>query len=272
MRHGLHLPNFGDFADPRVVADVARVADESGWDGVFVWDHVRPQLAPGDAPPTADVTVLLTAIALATSRVRFGALVTPLSRRRPAKVARETATLDRLSGGRLVVGVGLGNPPDAELADLGEEVDPVVRGAMLDEALDVLAGLWSGEPVRHRGRHFTVEDVRFAPTPLQRPRPPVWVAATWPGHPRPLRRAARWDGVVPISSDTEGQALLTPEEVAAVRAAVGRYDVGFAVVASGVAGADPAPYAEAGATWWLELPFSAEQALERARRRPARVP
>ena len=94
----------------------------------------------------------------------FGSIVTPLARRRPVKVARETATLDRLSGGRLVLGAGLGDDRFGnEFSKTGDEVDGRVRGEMLDEALAILPTAWSGRPVRHRGTHYTVDDITFLP-------------------------------------------------------------------------------------------------------------
>src|SRR5689334_13471095 len=179
---------------------MARDAEAAGWDGFFLWDHVI--LWP---TPTCDPWVALAAVALATERVRIGPLVTPLPRRRITKLARETVTLDHLSNGRLVLGVGIGLGP-WEWEYLGEETDLRTRGAMLDEGLELLTKLWSGEPVMHEGRFYTCRGDKgpndptpiptpFLPRPVQ-PRIPVWVAGTWPKKP-PFRRAARWDGVVP---------------------------------------------------------------------------
>lgn len=147
----------------------------------------------------ADPWITLAAIAAATEEVMLGPMVTPLARRRPVKVARETATLDRLSGGRLILGVGLGGDQfAAEFSKTGEQVDDRARGEMLDEALAILMAAWPGEPVNHRGRHYLVDDVQFLPRPVQRPRIPVWAAA-FPGNVKPLRRAARYDGLFPVN-------------------------------------------------------------------------
>lgn len=258
MRHAVYLPVFGAFADAALLAELAADAESAGWDGVFTWDHVAMWFA-ADAP-VVDATVALGAIAAATRSVRFGALVTPLARRRPQKVARETASLDHLSGGRLVVGVGLG-ANEHEFEAFGEEPDPVRRGHLLDEALDVLTALWSGDPVDHRGAGFTARG-RFLPTPVQRPRIPIWVAAAWP-HRRPLRRAARFDGLVAMLA-APGPFDTPPEVYREALAIIDRLrpDPSAPFDVTHVHG-DPdtdldrrrsrvEPYAETGVTWWLE--------------------
>jgi alkanesulfonate monooxygenase SsuD/methylene tetrahydromethanopterin reductase-like flavin-dependent oxidoreductase (luciferase family) len=230
--------------------------------------------------PVFDPWVVLTAVAERTERIRLGPMVTPVARRRPWKLARETATLDHLSRGRLILGVGLGFPPDAEFGLLGEDPDDRVRAARLDEGLDVLARLWSGELVDHDGAHYHVRETQFLPTPLQRPRIPVWVAGTWPSRP-PFRRAARWDGVFPQGLDADGRMIpLDPagyREVLAFVAEHRREAGAFDVVACGVANGDRAavaPFEEAGATWWFEsdegYPGWQERMLERIRSRPPR--
>jgi alkanesulfonate monooxygenase SsuD/methylene tetrahydromethanopterin reductase-like flavin-dependent oxidoreductase (luciferase family) len=201
VRYGVSLPNFGIGLDARRVAGWAASAEAAGWDGFFLWDHLFA-FAPGPID-AVDPWIALTAAACATATIRLGTLVTPLPRRRPVVVARQTATLDVLSGGRLVLGVGIGAFP-YEWEYCGEEPDQRVRAAMLDEHLAVLARLWTGEPVTHRGTHYRLDGPDFAavcyPPPLQRPRVPVWVGGTWPGH-GPFRRAARWDGVFPMRAD-----------------------------------------------------------------------
>jgi alkanesulfonate monooxygenase SsuD/methylene tetrahydromethanopterin reductase-like flavin-dependent oxidoreductase (luciferase family) len=176
MKRGIDVDLFGELADPRVVARLAARTEERGWDGFFVWDHIN---AREPVRAVADPWVSLAAVAVATSRVRIGALVTPLSRRRVHKVARETATLDVLSSGRLVFGAGLGSTRNNELEPFGEVTDPVERARLLDQGLDSLAAYWAGE---------------FEPVPVQRPRPPVWIAGRWPNR-RPAQRALRWDGL-----------------------------------------------------------------------------
>lgn len=255
MRYALNVPNFGAFADVRALAQLAHEAEEAGWDGFFLWDHIG-----GWPAPTADPWVALAAMAMTTSRIRLGPLVTPLPRRRPWKLARETATLDHLSNGRLVLGVGIGDDTiGREYSAYGESGDNKLHGEMLDEALDVLTGLWSSEPFSYSGTHYTVSDAQYLPAPVQQPRIPIWVAATLP-HKRPLRRAARWDGVCPIQSN---QQHLTPQHVRELLAVIHETrseSEPFEVVLAGYTGdlsKDEAAeqlgrLAEAGVTWWQE--------------------
>lgn len=275
MRFALNVPNFGEFADARVVADLARRAETAGWDGLFVWDHVthdkrlRRQIA--------DPWILLTAAALATSRIRLGALVTPVARRRVPKLAREVTTLDRLSGGRVIFGAGLGAPIADEFGSFGETTDPRELAMRLDEGLTALDMLWSGQPVTFRGQYVTVEDVTFLPVPVQRPRPPVWVAGYWPNK-APMRRAARWDGAVPLF-DLDADREARPPSATAVRevydfiqacrATAGPARAPFDLVVSGMVPSSPGlaeetagQLSEAGATWWQEGRPAAE--LEQA--------
>ena len=247
LRSALWLPLFDALADPLVVARLAAEAEEAGWHGFFVWDHVRWR-PPVDA--VADPWITLAAAATATESLQLGPMVTPLPRRRPVKVARETATLDRLSGGRLVLGVGLGSDRfGEEFSRTGEECDDQVRAEVLDESLEILTAAWTGEPVHHRGRHLVVDDIAFRPRPV---RPvPVWVAG-FPGRVRPMRRAARHDGFFPVNLDHPDQLAGAMAVVAAERRAIAAdpdapYDVAVALPA----GTDPAPYEAAGATWWL---------------------
>ncbi len=249
LRSALWLPIFDGLADPAVVARLSVVAEEAGWHGVFVWDHLRWREPVVDV---ADPWITLTAIATATERLRFGPMVTPLARRRPAKVARETATLDRLSGGRLTLGVGVGADRFAsELSKTGEQLDDRRRAQMLDESLAILCAAWSGEAVHHQGEHYTVDGVRFLPRPVQQPGVPVWVA-TLHGNTRPLRRAARHDGIFPVNFERPDQLAEIVADVCALRKEAGvdaaaPYDVAIALRP----GTDPAPYAAAGATWWM---------------------
>ena len=257
MRHAVFLPPFDGLADPRLVASLAADAEEAGWDGFFVWDHVLYR-SPVEA--VADPWVVLAAAAMTTERLLLGPMVTPVARRRPHVLARQTVSLDQLSEGRLVLGVGLGlDRSGRELSAFGEELDDRVRAAMLDEGLVLIDELWGGETVDHAGAHYRAEGVRFLPRPVQRPRIPVWVAGRWP-HRRPLRRAARWDGMFLI--DLGGPQDLA-EAVAELRAERGDLD-GFEVVCDGAAGADPRPWAGAGATWWLAEPPSTDPATVRA--------
>lgn len=245
LQSALWLPLFDDLADPAVIAYLAAEAEEAGWHGLFVWDHLRWQ-AP--VRQVADPWITLAAIATATERLRFGPMVTPLARRRPAKVAKETATLDRLSGGRLTLGVGLGSDRFAgELSATGEELDDRQRGEMLDASLEILAAAWSGRPVHHDGRHYTVDGISFLPRPVQRPGVPVWAAGR-PGSRKPLRRAARHDGFVPVNLDHPDQLADIVTTITGLRRGkTAPYDIAVPLPPS----ADPAPYAKVGATWLL---------------------
>src|SRR5829696_4422621 len=256
MRSGLFVPIFDALADPALVARLSAEAEEAGWDGIFLWDHVRwrePVLE------VADAWITLAAIATSTHAIRLGPMVTPLARRRPVKVARETATLDRLSEGRLTLGVGLGSDRSGnELSITGEELDDGRRASMLDESLEILTTAWTGEAVHHRGEHYTVDGMRFLPRPVQRPGVPVWVGG-YPGKRKPLRRAVRHQGFFPLALDHPEQVAEIVAYLAALRREAGRdptepYDVVVAVPP----GSDPAPYVAAGATWWLvEFPWDA---------------
>jgi alkanesulfonate monooxygenase SsuD/methylene tetrahydromethanopterin reductase-like flavin-dependent oxidoreductase (luciferase family) len=255
VRCAVGLPNVGDYGDPSLLAELARRAEAAGWDGVFIWDHVVYR-EPGW--PAADPWVTAGAIAASTARVRLGVLVTPLARRRPWKVARETASLDVLSGGRIVVGAGLGSQGPAEFAAFGDEADPRVRAERLDEGLDILTGLWSGEPFSYEGRHHRVERTIFLPRPVQRPRPPVWIAGQWPRRPA-FRRAARYDGMFPVFEGVGNAEMPPPKRLAeAVRYTQEHRDTDapFDVALEGQSeGPDPdrvAAYEAVGLTWWIE--------------------
>ena len=176
MRYGIWVPNFGEYAEIPKLVVLAREAEAAGWDGFFVWDHVLRS----ETVPIVDPWVALAAVAVETERVRIGPLVTPVPRRRPSKLAREVVSLDHLSAGRVVLGVGLGSPPEPEFARFGEDADLRVRAAKLDEGLEVLAGLWTGERFDYEGQYHRVRDAVFLPRPIQSPRVPIWVGAFWP--------------------------------------------------------------------------------------------
>ncbi|MEU8119075.1 LLM class flavin-dependent oxidoreductase [Spirillospora sp. NPDC049024] len=256
MRYSINIPNFGDFADPRTVARVAEAAEQAGWDGLFVWDHVVHVRSARKS--FGDPWMLLTAAALATSRIRLGTLVTPVPRRRPQQLARQVATLDVLSGGRVVFAAGLGGPVADEYGAFGEPTDPAVLAERLDEGLGLLERYWSGEPVTHHGRHYQAEDVALLPATAQRPRPPVWIAGFWPNR-RPMRRAARWDGAVPLFGPGSHGRAPAVEDVRDLVDYVRRQREGdgpFEIVVGGASPADArdvvGPLHDAGATWWDE--------------------
>jgi alkanesulfonate monooxygenase SsuD/methylene tetrahydromethanopterin reductase-like flavin-dependent oxidoreductase (luciferase family) len=243
VRFGLTVPIFDELAHPSVLAQLAAEAESAGWDGFFVWDHVNYR-APVQA--VTDPWIALAAIACQTERITIGPMVTPLARRRPHVVARQLLALDRLSRGRLVFGVGLGlDSSGGEFSRFGEEEDPRARAAMLDEGLDLVVALTSGEPVDHHGKHYAAAAVTFRPAPVNN-RIPIWVAARWPNR-RPLERAARFDGLFII--DLEPDALANAVEAIAGLRPHGLN--GFEIIVHDRPGVDPRPWSDAGATWLL---------------------
>ena len=277
------LPNVREYADPRLLGQVAGEAEAAGWDGVFVWDHIAREEDP--SVPATDAWIAMAAMAVGTQRVRLGVMVTPLARRRPWKVAREAVALDVLSGGRFTLGVGLGGGPQAEFGAFGEDPDPRVRAELLDDGLAILDGLWSGEPFDFEGLRHRVNGAHFKPRPVQQPRVPVWVAGRWPNR-RPFRRAARWDGVFPIFEGVASGEMPAPEQFAEAVSYTrahrpdddGAFDVALECVSAGedvaADAALAAAYACAGLTWWIEAlgwfrgPLDAMR--ERVRRGPPR--
>ena len=283
MQHCLGLATGGAYADPLTLVELTVAAEQAGWEAVLLEDYIVYQSV--DGMPTADSWTVLAAAAVRTSDVLLGTAVTPLARRRPWHVAREVATVDRLSGGRAILGVGVG---DLELSftAFGEEADLRLRAERLDEALEVVAGLWTGEPFSFQGRHFAVRKVVFQPTPVQRPRVRIWVGGVWPRR-GPVRRAARWDGAMlgwkegPEGKDVE----MEPNDVRALvdevrRQRGGSLDGYDFVMGGGQRQADEGAERErlrsmalAGATWWMEwiAPCAPEDAFRKVRRGPLRV-
>ncbi len=257
MKYGFVLPS----GDARTAADLAHDAEAAGWDGFFVWEPVWG----------IDAWVMLTAAAMTTERIRLGTMITPLSRMRPWKLASETATLDNLSGGRVTLAVGLG-ATDTGFAEFGEKTDRRTRAELLDEGLDIVTGLWRGQPFSYDGKHYHVEPTTFAPPPppAQQPRIPIWCVGAWPFE-RSMRRARRYDGLLPtVRGDDGNMRHPTPDELPAIAADVQRdradaapYDI---VVEGTTSGADREravakvrPWADSGATWWLEARWGVEQ-------------
>ncbi len=251
VHFGIEIVPLGDNADPRRVVALARAAEQAGWEAVFVWDHLG---FVWDAP-SADPWVVLAAVAQATERIRIGTAVTPLPRHRPHVLANVLATLDQLSGGRVVFGAGLGGVAD-EFTAFGETGEPAARAALLDEGLAVMDQLWSGATVDHHGAAFTVAGVTLAPLPVQRPRVPVWIG----GDSRPaLRRAARWDGWIVGGADQVGEMVVTVEQMAERLAYVNEhrsvaepFDVAITGWTTPTDATRPDAFATAGVTWWLE--------------------
>lgn len=243
MKHAILVPPVGDLSDPSALAEVSVAAERAGWDGVFIWDHV---LRPAPEPQAiADPWIAMAAMAIATERVRIGPMVTPLTRRRPIKLARETITLDHLSNGRLTLGLGLGVDTSRELSGFGEIVDARQRGQRLDEGAELLVAMWSGDEVNFRGEHFVADAITVLPRPVQRPRIPIWFAARGAAR-KPVRRAARFDGLVPIEVDERGLA----EMLAVVVEARGTLD-GFDIAVRPGGTGQYERFRQLGATWAL---------------------
>jgi alkanesulfonate monooxygenase SsuD/methylene tetrahydromethanopterin reductase-like flavin-dependent oxidoreductase (luciferase family) len=228
-RRGIFVAPFDELADARLLGDLAEQAEAVGWDGFFLWDHVdyRPPVKA-----ILDPWICMAVIADRTERVRIGPMITPPARRRIHKLARETVTLDRLSGGRLIFGAGLGSDNSKEFTKFGEEADAKARAVLLDEGLDQLAAYWAGG---------------FEPRPVQQPRIPVWLAARWPNR-RPVERALRWDGLFPIDLPGPDELAILTNEIREARAGDDRP---FEIVVTNPPGTDPAPWEAAGATWCL---------------------
>jgi alkanesulfonate monooxygenase SsuD/methylene tetrahydromethanopterin reductase-like flavin-dependent oxidoreductase (luciferase family) len=279
VRFGLNFPLAGVFSDVSLVSELAREAEMSGWDGCFVWDHLRVAGARSNADPW----VSLALIAHATSRIKIGPLVTPIYRRHLGKLAQETATIDHLSNGRLVMGVGLGSDEFGEITAFGGPLDDGIRSEMLDEGLQILTGLWTGEPLSFEGKHYHNHQAQIVPSCLQSPRIPIWVAASY-GRKRPMRRAARFDGVVTVRGDmvSELTASATQEMVTFirnVRTSESAFDIVHFERTSERSAADARDhvrsYVEMGVTWWIEtMPFDSDdlnQIRDQIHRGPPRL-
>jgi alkanesulfonate monooxygenase SsuD/methylene tetrahydromethanopterin reductase-like flavin-dependent oxidoreductase (luciferase family) len=241
VKQGVNLPNFGPFGSARAIAEIGRAAERAGWDGMFVWDHVVRRDADLEV---VDPWVALSAAALATERLLLGPLVTPLARRRPWNVAKAAVSIDALSGGRFILGIGLGTTLGPEFPAFGEETDLRRRGDMVDEGLAIIRQAWSGEPVSFAGQHYRVNNVRLLPTPVRPGGIPVW-GATQSLSGRPVRRAALLDGVFPIDLSSADLPTLL-RNVTRVRGQLSDFDV---VTVS--ADDDAAGWQAVGATWWL---------------------
>jgi hypothetical protein len=276
MKYGFVLPE----GDARLASEFARQAELSGWDGFFVWEPVWG----------IDAWVALTAAAMQTERIRLGTMVSPLSRMRPWKLASETATLDNLSNGRVVLSVGLG-AVDTGFADFGEVTDRKTRAELMDESLEILTSLWAGKPFQHDGHHYQVEITeeffQYPPRPVQQPRIPIWIVGAWPRM-KSMRRVLRYDGLLPNVMGEDGKIRMSPATPAEIgemkkfvtshRSQQSRFDI---IVEGQTPGDDPQkaisiidPYAHAGATWWIEASWETtdpEQVLARIRQGPPRL-
>ena len=258
MHYGICLPNMG--VDAQTVVRLAQDAEEAGWECVLIWDCID---MGREHAPTLDPWMVLAAIAMTTKHIRIGTIITPLSRRRPWKVARETVTLDHLSNGRLVLPVGLGEVSDGGFSKVGEQIDRKVRAQLLDESLDIITGLWSGKPFSYDGEHYHIQEMMFLPTPLQTPRIPVWVVGAWK-RTKSLQRTLRYDGILPAKMNADGSfADMTPADIHELKTYIAEQrsqNTSFDIVLEGETPGDNReqataivqPYADAGVTWWLE--------------------
>lgn len=278
LKYGLYVANYGKVAFARTLVKLAVDAEKSGWDGFFLWDSISGE---DKSLPTVDAFTALSAMAVNTKRIRLGTIVMPLARRRPWKVARETATIDHLSNGRLILGVGLGHPSDQEFERFAEDPDDKVRAAKLDEALEILVGLWSGKSFSYHGRYFTVKRTQFQPRSKQKPRIPIWVGGLWPNK-APFRRAARWDGVVPLKM-APGIKLLQPNDLRTILNYIKEHQSNTAKFEVAVIGwttgrnklkdrAKVQSFAKVGATWWLESFYTYRNSPEKMRARIRKGP
>jgi hypothetical protein len=274
IRFGLYLPDFGKESTPQTYVELAREAEKAGWDGFFLWDH----LVEGyERVPLFDSFTLLAAIAQATRRIKIGTTVTPLPRSKPWNIARRVATLDNLSNGRVILGVGLGAEESVDYERFGEIADPRILAEKLDESLEIINGLWSGKPFSYEeGKHFRIlQKTTFLPPPVQKPRVPIWVAGTWP-HKRPFRRAARWDGTIPLKGVSD---LVEPSDLDSIVSFIRthrddsseKFDIaviGWTTGKNRVANSKKVSrYAKAGATWWLEGLYTHADSVDRMTQR-----
>ncbi len=258
MKYGFIYPG----GEARNAAKMAQAAEAAGWDGFFVWEPVWG----------VDAWVSLTAAAMSTERIRLGTMITPLSRMRPWKLASETATLDRLSNGRLILSVGLG-AVDTGFVQFGEETDRKGRAELLDEGLDILTGLWKGQPFNYSGKHYHIQETDHLPPlpPVQTPRIPIWVVGLWP-NPRSMRRVVRYDGLLPVMYKPDrSHAEITPEHVREMKQYLEEHHQGpMDIIIEGAAVEEGNPHGiaeqaaaleAAGATWWMEGMWEATERM-----------
>jgi hypothetical protein len=270
MQYGFIIPG----GDIHTIIELAQEAEAAGWDGIFYWDGIYIE----GAGPMYDPWITLAAIAMHTERIRVGAMLTPPSRRRPWKLARETVTLDHLSHGRLILPVGLGALDDGGFTKVGEVTDRKLRAQLLDECLEILTGLWSGQPFSFQGEHYHVEEMTFLPPPAQSPRIPIWVVGAWPRK-KSMQRTLRYDGLLPAKINPDGSGgQVTPSDIQDMKAYISEHrtqSTPFDIVWEGETPGDNheqvsaiiLPYVEAGITWWLESRWGHPLRLEEARTR-----
>ncbi|MFC1936630.1 LLM class flavin-dependent oxidoreductase [Chloroflexota bacterium] len=261
MKLGLSFTNRGHYGDIHTMVELAGLAEEAGWDGFFLWDHYASA-----KEPHVDPWICMAAIASSTQKMRLGLHVTPVSRRRPWKIVRELVSLDHLSNGRMIFGAGLGDFVGKEFEGFGETADRKTRGQMLDEGLEIIAGLQSGEEFSYKGEHYKVGTTTFRPKPVQSPRVPIWIGGKWPNKP-PFRRAARWDGAAPVHRTKGKKELFSPEETRQMADYIRKhrkddqpFDLALSGILPGVSHAVNVStlkeLEKAGATWWLQFVYN----------------
>lgn len=260
MKYGFVLP----MGDARAAADLARAAEQAGWDGFFVYEPVWG----------IDAWVTLTAAAMQTSRIRLGTDLTPISRMRPWKLASETATLDRLSNGRVILSIGMG-AIDTGFEAFGEITDLKTRAELVDEGLDILTGLWHGQPFHYAGKHYQIKETNFypPPPPVQEPRIPIWVVGAWPRM-KSMRRVLRYDGLIPNVIGEDGRPReISFDDIRAMKTYVDAHRTAstpFDIIMEGETPGDQpqqaldivSAWAQAGATWWIESRWSEPRTAE----------
>jgi hypothetical protein len=275
MKYGFIIPR----GDVHTIPELAEKVEAAGWDAVFIPDCISIETEQYPATEWYDPWVLLAVIAVRTRRVRFGTMLTPLSRRRPWKVARETVTLDHLSNGRLILPVGLGAAgDDAGFYKVGEAMDRKTRAKLLDESLEIITGLWSGQQFSYEGEHYHVRGMTLLPPPVQSPRIPIWVVGAWP-RAKSMRRVLLYDGLLPNKLDQDGRlAEIAPADIQAMKTYIDEHrtsDIPFDIVWEGrTPGEDREKGAaivrkwqEAGATWWLEAMWESDVTMDDVRER-----
>ncbi len=271
LRYGLYVPNFGRSAEPNLLLDMAIEAEKFGWDGFFLWDH----LVESDLRVSLhDSFTLLAAIAVKTKQIRIGTTVTPLPRLKPWSVARQTVSLDHLSNGRLILGVGLGGKESCDYARFNEAEDEKVLAEKLDESLAIITGLWTGRRFSYSGKHYSIGSSVFIPPPKQKPRIPIWVAGLWPRK-APFKRAAKWDGVIPLKYPGR---LMNPQDlnkvveyIQSIRGESENFtiaNIGWTTGTNRKSNSEKVgSFTRKGMNWWLESLYTKRDSPENMRKR-----
>jgi len=275
IKFGIYIANYGITNDPQDYIDLAILSENNGWDGFFLWDHVF--LSSNTTQPFLDPWIILSAVAVKTKRIKLGTTVTPLARRRPWIIAKEVSTLDRLSKGRMILGVGLG--AESEFSNFGENTDPLIRSKKLDEALHILNGLWGNKPFTFKGKFFNIKEVEFFPKPFQK-KIPIWVGGEWPNK-KPFQRAAQYDGVFPLKAGSED--ALSPNDYREIikyikqyRSSFDSYDIIKPIITTGIKKEDDWSFKNnflnIGITWFVELIYPGRDSLDNIKKIISRGP